>query len=236
MLEIFPAIDLKEGKAVRLYQGDMNSAKIYGDALDFAKKFQDLGAKWLHIVDLDGAISGMPKNLSTIEKISKTCNLKIQLGGGIRDEKTIQQYNNIGVNRLILGSIAMKDPDFVKEMAEKYDIAVGIDAINGRVAINGWAETAEIEALTLAQKFQNTSIKAIICTDISRDGALSGLNVDFTINMALASQCFCIASGGFRDKKDLEILAQKFQENKIHGGVIIGKAYYENKIDLKDIL
>lgn len=235
MLEIFPAIDLKNGKAVRLYKGEMSSAKIYGEAIDFAKKFQDMGAKWLHIVDLDGALNGEPKNFTEIELIKKSCNLKIQLGGGIRNEETIKRYVDRGIDRLILGSVAMKNPDFTKEMAQKYKIAVGIDAKEGKVAIEGWAKTKQMQAIKLAQEFQNTAIDALICTDINRDGALSGINIDFTLQMAKASQCFCIASGGFKDESDLVNLNKSFIKNKIVGGVIVGKAYYEGKVNLRKL-
>ncbi|PAF44748.1 1-(5-phosphoribosyl)-5-[(5-phosphoribosylamino)methylideneamino]imidazole-4-carboxamide isomerase [Helicobacter sp. 11S02596-1] len=236
MLEIFPAIDLKEGKAVRLFQGEMASAKIYGEASEFAKKFEDLGAKWVHIVDLDGAFCGKPKNLAVIENIAKTCQLKIQLGGGIRDEDTIKTYTDMGIDRLILGSVAMKNPAFVKEMAKKYKIAVGIDSKNGKVAVDGWAKTGEIKDLELAEMFQNSDIDAIICTDISRDGALSGINVEWTLQMAKHSGCFCIASGGFKDKNDLYALEQGLKDNAMCGGVIIGKAYYEGQVDLGWVL
>lgn len=236
MLEIFPAIDLKDGKAVRLYKGKISSAKVYGNAVDFAKKFQGMGARWLHIVDLDGALSGEPKNFAEIELIRKSCNLKIQLGGGIRNEETIKRYVDLGIDRLILGSIAMRNPTFAKEMAQKYRIAVGIDVKEGKVAVEGWAETKQVRALKLAQEFQNTAIDALICTDIDRDGALSGINVKFTLQMAEASKCFCIASGGFKDETDLINLNKIFIEHKLVGGIIIGKAYYEGKVNLESFL
>ncbi|PAF50485.1 1-(5-phosphoribosyl)-5-[(5-phosphoribosylamino)methylideneamino]imidazole-4-carboxamide isomerase [Helicobacter sp. 13S00477-4] len=236
MLEIFPAIDLKEGQVVRLYKGKMSSAKVYGSPIDFAKKFENMGSKWIHIVDLDGAFCGEPKNLGVIHKIRESTNLKIQLGGGIRSEENIKNYIEIGIDRLILGSVAMKNPDFVEKMALRYPIAVGIDAKDGKVAIEGWAHTEQLEATHLAKRFKNTGIEAVICTDISRDGAFEGINVDWTLSIAKASECFCIASGGFRDENDLIILDEAFKENKVIGGVIIGKAYYEDKIDLKSIL
>ncbi|PAF46917.1 1-(5-phosphoribosyl)-5-[(5-phosphoribosylamino)methylideneamino]imidazole-4-carboxamide isomerase [Helicobacter sp. 12S02634-8] len=236
MLQIFPAIDLKDGKAVRLYKGEMASAKIYGSAQDFAKKFEDFGAEWVHIVDLDGAFCGKPSNLSVIEEIKKSCKIKIQLGGGIRDEATIQTYVEMGIDRLVLGSVAMRDPDFTQAMAQKYPIAVGIDARDGKVATEGWVHTGEVSAVSLAEEFSHTAIQALICTDISRDGALSGINIDFTLQIAQASQCFCIASGGFRDEGDLARLKERFEEAHIRGGVIIGRAYYEGKIDLGAVL
>ncbi|PAF53424.1 1-(5-phosphoribosyl)-5-[(5-phosphoribosylamino)methylideneamino]imidazole-4-carboxamide isomerase [Helicobacter sp. 13S00482-2] len=235
-MDIFPAIDLKEGKAVRLYKGEIKSAKVYGDASEFAKKFEDMGARWLHIVDLDGAFGGEPKNLEVIETIRKSSRLKIQLGGGVRDEQTILRYTNMGIDRLILGSIALKNPFFAKEMASKYNIAVGIDSKDGKVALEGWVKSAQIEALDFAKEFKESDIQAIICTDINRDGTFSGINVDLTLKLAKASECFCIASGGVKSEKDIYELSEKFQEHKIKGGVIVGKAYYEGKIDLSEIL
>lgn len=234
MLEIFPAIDLKDGQAVRLLKGEMQSAKIYGNPLEFAKHFEQVGVRWIHIVDLDGAVSGAVKNIKAIEQIRRHTSLKIQLGGGIRDEQTIQMYQNLGINRLILGSVALQNPEFAQKMAQKYKIAISIDSKNGKVAINGWSELEEKDALDLASDFQDSDIEALICTDISRDGALSGINVDFTIAMAKASQKFIIASGGFSDLEDLKQILQGFSAHNIKGGVIIGKAFYEGKINLKD--
>lgn len=235
MVEIFPAIDLKEGKVVRLYKGEMESAKIYGDATSFATKFEDMGAKWIHIVDLDGAFDGRPKNLEEISKIRQKTHLKIQLGGGIRDEMTIKKYADMGIDRLILGSIALENPSFAKEMASKYNIAVGIDSKEGKVALQGWAKIAQKEALELAQEFADSPIEALICTDIQRDGAFSGINLDLTLKLAQASGCFIIASGGLKDEQDIYNLDEMFEKYGILGGVIIGKAYYEGRIDLEQI-
>lgn len=228
-MEIIPAIDLKEGCAVRLKRGEMESAKIYEtNPLKLAQYFEDLGAKYLHIVDLDGAFRGKPQNLKIIEEICKHSHLKIEVGGGIREEQTIQKYLDLGVYRVILGSIALLKPDFAKALAEKYRIVIGIDAKNGRVATQGWAETQSVLAEDFAESFKGSKIEAIICTDIARDGMLSGINVDFTKKIAQKSQCFTIASGGLSSYEDLEIL----QKEKIEG-VIVGKAFYEGKIDLK---
>ncbi|MDO7252329.1 1-(5-phosphoribosyl)-5-[(5-phosphoribosylamino)methylideneamino]imidazole-4-carboxamide isomerase [Helicobacter cappadocius] len=235
-MEIFPAIDLKEGKAVRLYKGEMASAKIYGEAFEFAKKFQDLGSKWIHIVDLDGALGGEPKNLEVIEKIRKNSSVKIQIGGGIRDEQTIRRYSDMGIDRLILGSAALKDPVFAKEMARKYKIAVGIDSKDGKVALEGWVKSAEIDALDLAKEFKGSDIQALICTDIQRDGTFEGINLDLTLELARVSDCFCIASGGVKNEQDIYNLNEKFEEHAIRGGVIIGKAYYEGRIDLQKVI
>lgn len=230
-MEILPAIDLKNGFAVRLKKGEMNSAKIYSDKpCELAEKFADLGAKWLHIVDLDGAFAGEAKNAKTIEKIVKSTNLKIEVGGGIRDEERIKFYKNSGVSRFILGSAALKNPEFVKQMAKKYKIAVGIDAKNGFVATEGWAEVSNIKACELAKIYADAGVEAIICTDISKDGMLSGVNVKFSEEIAKSSGIKTIASGGVKDLSDIKALKQS---GKIYG-VIVGKAYYEGSIDLKE--
>jgi len=229
-MEILPAIDLKDGRAVRLTKGLMESAKIYSDEpWQLAKTFEEMGSRWLHLVDLNGAFAGEPRNLEQIEKIRKNCNLKMELGGGIRDEATIRRYLDLGIDRLILGSIAVKDPDFVKEMAAKYPIAVGIDAIDGYVAVEGWAEVSEMPATELARAFAESGVEAIICTDVGRDGTLSGVNVDFTVSIAEASGVETIASGGVRDLSDIEALKKS---GKV-AGVIVGKAFYEGTLDLR---
>lgn len=235
MFNIFPAIDLKDGMAVRLYKGDMAQSTIYGNPLDFAKKFQEYGARWIHIVDLNGACSGSPKNFEIIKQITKTTQINIQIGGGIRNEDSIKKYLDLGVSRIILGSIATQDFDFTQKMAEKYPIVIGIDAKDHQVAINGWKEVQNINAFEFASKFANTAIEAIICTDISRDGALSGINIDFSIKMAQASKKPCIASGGFKDLNNLIELKESFKSHHIEGGVIVGKAFYENKINLTEL-
>ena len=232
-MDILPAIDLKDGQAVRLTKGLMDSAKIYSnEPFEVAKKFEEYGSKWLHIVDLNGAFAGIPKNLEQIKKIIDNCNLKIELGGGIRDEDSIKRYMDLGINRVILGSIAVSNPDFVAKMASKYNIAVGIDAINGFVAVDGWAKVSEIKATTLAKQYANVGVKAIICTDISKDGMLSGVNIEFTQSIAEASGIDTIASGGVKDIEDIK----KLKDAKNISGVIIGKAYYEGKLDLKEAI
>ncbi len=229
-MEILPAIDLKDGRAVRLTKGLMESAKIYSDEpWQLAQTFEEMGSRWLHLVDLNGAFAGEPRNLEQIEKIRKNCDLKMELGGGIRDEATIRRYLDLGIDRLILGSIAVKDPDFVKEMAAKYPIAVGIDAIDGYVAVEGWAEVSEMPATELARAFAESGVEAIICTDVGRDGTLSGVNVDFTVSIAEASGVETIASGGVRDLSDIEALKKS---GKV-AGVIVGKAFYEGTLDLR---
>jgi len=229
-MEILPAIDLKDGKAVRLTKGLMESAKIYSDEpWQLAKTFEEMGAKWLHLVDLNGAFAGEPKNIEQIEKIRKNCNLRMELGGGIRDEETIKRYVDLGIDRLILGSIAVKDPDFVKAMAAKYPIVVGIDAIDGYVAVEGWAEVSRMKATDLARAFADCGVEAIVCTDVGRDGTLSGVNVDFTVSIAKAGGIDTIASGGVKDVRDIETL---FATGEV-AGVIVGKAFYEGTLDLR---
>jgi len=229
-MTLYPAIDLKDGKAVRLTKGLMESAKIYSDEpWSLVKKFEDMGAEWVHLVDLNGAFAGEPKNLEQIIKIRQNCNVKLELGGGIRDEETIKKMLEIGIDRIILGSIAVKDPTFVKEMAAKYPIAVGIDAIDGYVAVEGWGEVSSMKATDLAKEFANAGVEAIICTDVGKDGTLSGVNVDFTLEIARASGVATIASGGVKDDSDITALIETQEVD----GVIIGKAYYEGSIDLE---
>nr|WP_314234151.1 1-(5-phosphoribosyl)-5-[(5-phosphoribosylamino)methylideneamino]imidazole-4-carboxamide isomerase [uncultured Campylobacter sp.] len=229
-MEIFPAIDLKQGCAVRLSKGEMQSAKIYSkDPCELAKKFEDLGAKWLHLVDLDGAFAGEAVNFKAIERIVKSTRLHVEVGGGIRDEARIKEYLSLGVDRFILGSAALKNRDFVRGMAKLYCIVVGIDAKEGLVATEGWAELSRVKATDLARDYADAGVCAIICTDISRDGMLSGVNVEFSRSIAKACGIDTIASGGVKDMND--IIALKNAE--LIAGVIVGKAYYEGTLDLK---
>jgi len=229
-MTILPAIDLKDGKAVRLSKGVMDSAKIYSDEpWQVAKRFEELGSEWVHLVDLNGAFAGEPKNLEQIKKIRSNCNLKLEIGGGIRDEETIKMYLELGVNRVILGSVAVKEPQFVKDMAKKYPIVVGIDAIDGMVAVEGWAEVSDMRATDLAREFANAGVEAIICTDVGRDGMMTGVNIDFTLQIQKASGVETIASGGLKDMRDIHALI----ENGIDG-TIVGKAFYEGTLDLKE--
>ena len=227
---ILPAIDLKDGKAVRLSKGLMDSAKIYSsEPWQVAKRFEELGSEWLHLVDLNGAFAGEPKNLEQIKKIRENCNLKLELGGGIRDEETIKMYLKLGIDRVILGSIALRNPQFVKDMAKKYPIVVGIDAIDGMVAVEGWGEVSSMRATTLAKEFANAGVEAIICTDVSRDGMLSGVNIDFTLEIKEASGVETIASGGLKDIEDIKRLIDANID-----GTIVGKAFYEGTLDLEE--
>jgi len=229
-MTILPAIDLKDGKAVRLTKGLMDSAKIYSDEpWQVAKRFEELGSQWVHLVDLNGAFAGEPKNLEQIKKIRENTSLKLELGGGIRDEETIKMYLELGIDRVILGSVAVKNPQFVKDMAKKYPIVVGIDAIDGMVAVEGWAEVSEMKATDLAKEFANAGVEAIICTDVGRDGMLSGINIEFTKDIKEASSLETIASGGLKDIEDIKALIEAQID-----GTIVGKAFYEGTLDLQE--
>ncbi|MBD3798225.1 MAG: 1-(5-phosphoribosyl)-5-[(5-phosphoribosylamino)methylideneamino]imidazole-4-carboxamide isomerase, partial [Campylobacterales bacterium] len=208
----------------------MDSAKIYSDEpWQVAKKFEELGSDWVHLVDLNGAFAGTPQNLEQIKKIRQNCNLSLELGGGIRDEDTIKMYLDLGVDRVILGSIALKDPAFVKDMASKYRVVVGIDAIDGMVAVEGWAEVSNVKATDLAKDFRDAGVEAIICTDVGRDGMMSGLNIDFTESIKNSCGLETIASGGLRDIEDIKRLLKTDID-----GTIVGKAFYEGTLDLKE--
>lgn len=229
-MEILPAIDLKDGQAVRLTKGIMETSKAYSSKpWELAKDFEEMGANWLHLVDLNGAFAGEPKNMEQIRRIRKECNISIELGGGIRDNETIKKYIDLGIDRIILGSIALRDPDFVSRACEIARVAVGIDAIDGFVAVEGWAEKSQMRAVDLAKKFANVGVEAIICTDVGRDGTLSGVNLPFTLEIARASGLDTIASGGVRDMGDIDLLL----ERKEIAGVIVGKAFYEGTLDLR---
>ncbi len=229
-MTILPAIDLKDGKAVRLTKGLMDTAKIYSDEpWQVAKRFEELGSEWVHLVDLNGAFAGQPENLEQIKKIRANTSLKLELGGGIRDEETIRMYLDLGIDRLILGSVAVKDPDFVKAMAAKYPIVVGIDAIDGMVAVEGWAETSDMKATDLAKAFADCGVEAIICTDVGRDGMMTGVNIDFTLSIKEASGLETIASGGLKDMDDIHALIDAGID-----GTIVGKAFYEGTLDLEE--
>lgn len=229
-MTILPAIDLKDGKAVRLSKGLMESAKIYSDEpWQVAKRFEELGSEWVHLVDLNGAFAGKPENLEQIKKIRENCNLKLELGGGIRDEETIKMYLDLGIDRLILGSIAAKDPVFVKEMAAKYPIVVGIDAIDGMVAVEGWGKVSDMKATDLVREFADASVEAIVCTDVGRDGMMTGVNIDFTLAIKEASGLETIASGGLKGMTDIRALIEAGID-----GTIVGKAFYEGTLDLEE--
>lgn len=232
---LYPAIDLKEGHCVRLIQGDMEQATVFNDdPASQAASFADAGASWLHLVDLDGAFAGEPVNTRAVEAIVNEVDIPVQLGGGIRNLETIENWLSRGVMRVILGTVAVKDPDLVNQACRKFPghIAVGIDARGGRVAVEGWAEETDIQAVDLARKFADAGVEAIIYTDIDRDGVLQGANILATAEMARAVSIPVIASGGVSSLKDIRAL---IAEKKI-AGAIIGRALYDGRIDLAEAL
>lgn len=229
---LFPAIDLKEGRCVRLIQGDMDQATIFNDdPLDQALQFQSQGFEWLHVVDLDGAFAGKPMNAEVIRQLIKRLDIPVQLGGGIRTMKTVEAWLDHGLSRVIIGTAAVKDPEFVKEAARRFpgQIAVGIDARDGRVAVDGWAQLSEISAIELGQRFQDVGVAAIIYTDIARDGLLKGLNIDSTLALAHALTIPVIASGGLASMADIERLTQ--DDCACLEGAITGRALYDGRLD-----
>lgn len=234
---LFPAIDLKDGACVRLFQGDMDKATVYNaDPASQARAFSDAGFSWLHLVDLNGAIEGRPVNDTAVETILKTISVPAQLGGGIRDMATIRMWLEKGVHRVILGTVALEQPELVKEACRAFPgrIVVGIDARDGYVAVAGWAKTSRVKALDLALKFEDSGVAAIIYTDISRDGAMMGVNLDATTDLAWALTTPVIASGGVSALSDLEEI--KAVEDSGIEGVIIGRALYDGRIDAKKAL
>lgn len=229
-MKIFPAIDLKDGHAVRLFQGDYDKITVFSDnPIDVARGFKENGAKNLHLVDLDGAKDGKLKNFETIKGIVEEVNIFVQVGGGIRDEKRILQYLELGVGRVILGTIAIKDFEFTKKMVEKYGvkIAVGVDVKDGKVAINGWKEVTDIQGMEFCQKLADIGVKTVIYTDISKDGGMQGTNLEAYEELSKIKGLDIIASGGISFEKELKIL----NENKTYGA-ILGKAIYVGAIDL----
>lgn len=233
---IFPAIDLKEGKCVRLFKGDMDKATIFNDSpADQAKEFEENGFKFLHIVDLDGAIAGSSKNTESVKEILKNISIPTQLGGGIRNLEQIENWLNLGVSRVILGTIAAKNPELVIEACKKFPgkIVVGIDAKNGFVATEGWVETSEISTLELGKKFEGCGVSAIIYTDISKDGTLQGPDFDGTQNLAQNLSIPVIASGGISCFDDISKV-QKLEKDGVCG-CIIGRAIYDKKISITQL-
>ena len=228
---IYPAIDLYGGKAVRLFKGDYAQMTVYSDdPVSVAKDFAAAGASHIHLVDLEGAKIGKPANLDTIAKIVEATGLFAEVGGGIRDMETVDSYLSIGVSRVILGTAAVKDPVFLQAALDKYGekIAVGVDLKDGFVAIKGWTETSDLKAEDFFEKMQNMGVKTIICTDISRDGAMKGANRELYRELSSKFAIGLIASGGVSSMEDVTALA----EMKLHGA-IIGKAYYIGAVDLK---
>jgi len=231
---VYPAIDLKDGRCVRLVHGEMNSATVFNDdPAAQARSFAAAGAQWLHVVDLDGAFAGKPKNAAAVEAIVKATPVKVQLGGGIRDAATLEAWLGKGVARVVLGTAAVKNPNLVRDACRRWpgQVALGIDARGGKVAVEGWAETSAVAALDLARRFEDAGAAAIIYTDIDRDGALQGVNVDATAALARALKTPVIASGGIASLDDLAAL-------KVAGipGAIVGRALYDGRVDLKSAL
>ena len=232
---LYPAIDLKEGSCVRLLRGEMSSATVFGtDPAAQAASFAAAGCAWLHLVDLDGAFAGRPVNEAAVRAILGAIDIPVQLGGGIRDMATLERWLGAGVARVILGTAAVEDPDFLAQAARAHPgrVAVGIDAREGRVATRGWAETTEIAATDLARRAEQAGAAAIIYTDIARDGAMAGPNVAVTADLARAVTIPVIASGGVSRLSDLEALAQ----TGVIAGAITGRALYEGAIDLAEAL
>ncbi len=232
---LYPAIDLKEGRCVRLLRGDMASATVFGeDPAAQARSFAAAGCRWLHLVDLDGAFAGRPENVAAVEAILAAVQVPCQLGGGIRDMGTVERWLEKGVARVILGTAAVENPDLVRAAARAFPgrVAVGLDARAGLVATRGWAEATELQATDLARRFEDAGIAAIIYTDIDRDGAMGGPNVDATAALGRAVSVPVIASGGVASLQDLRAL----KATGAIAGAISGRALYDGALDLAEAL
>lgn len=231
---IYPAIDLYEGKAVRLYKGDYAQMTVYNDnPLLVAKDFEKSGATHIHLVDLEGAKSGTTPNFSVVESIKKNTSLFCEIGGGVRSLAVIEKYINAGIDRVILGTAAVKEPQFLEEAVKKYGekIAVGIDIKDGLVAIKGWTETADLTAEQFCERLEKLGVKTIICTDVSKDGAMQGTNHALYRSLKAKFNIDIIASGGVSSLNDIKLL----RENDIYGA-IVGKAYYTGAVNLADAI
>jgi len=234
---LFPAIDLKEGLAVRLEQGDMARATVFNrDPAEQARLFAAQGFAYLHLVDLDGAFAGRPMNAAAVERILATVKIPVQLGGGIRDRATIEAWLGKGVTRVIIGTAAVRDPALVKQAASAFPgrVVVGLDARDGRVAVEGWAATSELSALELARRFEDAGVAAIVYTDVARDGMLKGLNLDSTIALAEAVSIPVVASGGLASIDDVRALLTPRAQNL--AGAIVGRALYDGRLDAAEAL
>lgn len=229
---LFPAVDLKNGQCVRLEQGDMSRATVFNlDPAAQARAFAAQGFEYLHIVDLDGAFAGKPMNALAVESMLKAVTMPVQLGGGIRDIVTVEGWLEKGVARVIIGTAAVRDPGFVKAAAKKFPgrVAVGLDARDGKVAVEGWAETSQVTALEIAQRFEDAGVAAIIFTDIARDGLLKGLNLDATVALADCISIPVIASGGLASIEDVKAMLTP-RASKL-AGAIAGRALYDGRLD-----
>ena len=234
---LYPAIDLKDGACVRLVRGDMNKATIFNlDPAGQALEFADYGFEWLHVVDLNGAVAGRPVNEAAVKGILGSVEIPVQLGGGIRTLSAIEAWLSAGVQRVVLGTVAISDPSLVRDACRAFpgQIAVGIDAREGYVAIDGWANTTRVKALDLALQFEDSGVAAVIYTDINRDGAMGGLNIEATCDLAFALTTPVIASGGVSSMDDLHAL--KHESHCGIAGVICGRALYDGRIDPKAAL
>ena len=234
---LFPAIDLKEGRCVRLVQGDMDQATVFNDdPAAQAETFARQGFEWLHVVDLDGAFAGKPVNGEAVEEVLRRVSVPVQLGGGIRDMRTLEGWLDRGVARVIIGTAAVRDPDFVREAARLFPgrVAVGIDAKDGRVAVEGWAQTSTLTAEELGRRFEDAGVAALIYTDIARDGILTGLNIPMTLALARAVTIPVIASGGLASIRDIERLLEP--DCAALAGAITGRALYDGRIDPQEAL
>ena len=236
-MELYPAIDLKDGQCVRLLHGEMDKATVFSDTpATQAKAFENAGFKWLHVVDLNGAFAGHPVNMEAVKAILDAVQLPVQLGGGIRDMETIDAWLDAGISRVILGTIALRNPELVKAACREHHgrIAVGIDARGGKVAVEGWAETSDMAAIDLARQFEDAGVSAIIYTDIGRDGAMQGPNITETVALAKAISIPVILSGGMSSLADIE--AAKAHEADGIRGAILGRALYDRAIDPAEAL
>ena len=234
---LFPAIDLKNGECVRLVRGDMAQATVFNsDPAAQAREFEEVGFGYLHVVDLDGAFAGHPVNADAVERVLKATGMKVQLGGGVRDMRTVEGWLEKGVDRVIIGTAAVKDPAFVREAARLHPghIAVGIDALDGRVAVDGWARQSDVSALELGRRFEDAGVAAIIYTDIARDGVLQGLNIGATVALAEALIIPVIASGGLASIEDVKRLIEP--DCAKLAGAITGRALYDGRIDAREAL
>jgi phosphoribosylformimino-5-aminoimidazole carboxamide ribotide isomerase len=233
---LIPAIDLKDGQCVRLRQGDMNNDTVFSDdPVAMAGRWVDAGTRRLHIVDLNGAFAGKPQNAAVINEIARTYpDIEIQIGGGIRDEETIVAYLDAGVHHVIIGTKAVTDPHFINEVCVEFPnrIIVGLDAKDGKVAVDGWSKVSKHDVIDMAQRFEDDGVEAIIYTDISRDGMMQGVNIEATVKLAQAIRIPVIASGGITNMDDIKALNAVSDEGII--GAIVGRAIYEGTIDLAE--
>lgn len=233
---VIPAIDLKDGQAVRLYKGDYNQKTVYSNnPEELAREFETMGAKWLHVVDLDGAKDGKCINLETIKKIKQTTNMAVELGGGIRNMETVALYlDEVGIDRVILGTAAINDLEFLKEAISRYGakkIVVGVDVKDGFVSTSGWLKTSDVPYLNFIKQLEKIGVEYIVVTDISKDGTLQGPNFKMYEQIASVSKINFVVSGGIKDKQNILDVAKKD-----YYACIVGKAYYEGKVDLKEVI